>query len=451
MTELNLLGMLDELQKRYRDQFSFLQHEVGSFEAEMMQILDDIRDKEAERDETSKQLFQARKNLDSLEVEQQEEALDIVIHSLQQCLRQMLEVSSTNLDLRNGIQNRKQALLDQDPSLALSLEEFKLFEKNYKNTLATLPEIYKNTIIEAHNKLKEKLANILEIEHQLEKLPLPRPIQLLILQSYDKETGEICWVLPAPTRSEDLPDSFGAWMDEMESAFIRCIATLPVEKNTILDEVARNNWAGYRCITTLSEETDEVALAGKVQEHLGQTISEFWMYPDRLIQNQVMPSVVSLDWDFWSAGVNRTYNVEESLVEKPAEVEVPNPLFSKQDYLVWDRPLRVTAESLWTVSARRLRSLFMRLAAQGRIGKQGLPEADLLCGLPEPHRSAILARIEVLLQEELLISKVDPSGNQLFINPVKLTMIQDLINRDVTAFWAPIVQDEATNPIATAA
>jgi hypothetical protein len=46
MTELNLLGMLDELQKRYRDQFSFLQHEVGSFEAEMMQILDDIRDKE---------------------------------------------------------------------------------------------------------------------------------------------------------------------------------------------------------------------------------------------------------------------------------------------------------------------------------------------------------------------------------------------------------------------
>jgi len=52
---------------------------------------------EVERDETGKKLFQARKNLDRLEVEQQEEALEIVIHSLQQCLRQIQKVSDANL------------------------------------------------------------------------------------------------------------------------------------------------------------------------------------------------------------------------------------------------------------------------------------------------------------------------------------------------------------------
>jgi len=43
MTEVNSLGMLDELQKRYGNQSSFLQHEIASFEAEIARILDAIR------------------------------------------------------------------------------------------------------------------------------------------------------------------------------------------------------------------------------------------------------------------------------------------------------------------------------------------------------------------------------------------------------------------------
>ena len=98
----------------------------------------------------------------------------------------------------------------------------------------------------------------------------------------------------------------------------------------------------------------------------------------------------------------------------------------------------MSEDSAWTVSARRLRTLFMRLASQGRIGKDGICPEQILSGLPKEHAASFEKLFPALIETGVLRQEAANESYALSLNPERLDDVQDLITRDVTPFWMPV-------------
>jgi hypothetical protein len=81
----------------------------------------------------------------------------------------------------------------------------------------------------------------------------------------------------------------------------------------------------------------------------------------------------------------------------------------------------------------------VHFAAQGRIGKDGLLPEQVLNGLSKEHVTSF-EKLFPFLIESGVFHQEEANGKRLYsLNPDHLADIQDLINRDITPFWAPIV------------
>jgi hypothetical protein len=83
------------------------------------------------------------------------------------------------------------------------------------------------------------------------------------------------------------------------------------------------------------------------------------------------------------------------------------------------------------------------MIAKGKIGSEGVLFDTLWANLPEPHQEAMQAGLEALRQRGFFQETKTGDGSAMVsLNPQMLLEAQNLINRDITDFWATIVSPE---------
>jgi DNA helicase-2/ATP-dependent DNA helicase PcrA len=159
-----------------------------------------------------------------------------------------------------------------------------------------------------------------------------------------------------------------------------------------------------------------------------------------LSEGQVDPVVM----DLAVQSKKSTRSIEETKIEiiNPNGEILNNPLFKTQDIKGWERPLGAKRDNKRTFTARRLRTLVIRLATKGYIGKEGIDDQTILSGLTGTHLASFQTALPQLREIGILQTEGEENLGRLFLNPQHLNDVQDLINRDITPIWEPIVFEE---------
>jgi hypothetical protein len=89
--------------------------------------------------------------------------------------------------------------------------------------------------------------------------------------------------------------------------------------------------------------------------------------------------------------------------------------------------------------------MLIRMVARGGIGAALVSETALWENLPSPHKENLAAGVTRLIGEGLLsdFESEPDDGCRFGLNPEMLSEVQNLINRDVTPFWAGVIGSEA--------
>ena len=439
---------LTQFQENYQGQKANLDAIVSASEDELAQISSAFRELENQRLETNRRIYQTRQTINGFKIEQQEEMLDLIFREFNAFQHFMATYLEKNLEVREELQRQLEGLLIQDPMLEQALAEYHAFHTKTEIALQSIPPFYRKTFEQAVQKQALQLKPCLDLEEKLKILPDRSDVIVPIVLSVDKIHSQMFLAIPAAHPTENQDGRFSQRMDGLENAFLQFLSLLAKDLDWTLLEIERDVWAGFRCLTTLIEYTGQIPLRDAVQEYLEQRFIETWPFKN-LTPN---PQIAELDWDTWTIGQSRSGAVLDLIATLPEveevvtaveelrqPVETISRLFTEKDITAWERPLRVSEDSSWTVPARRLRTLMMRFAAQGRIGKDGLLPEQVLNGLSKEHVTSFEKLFPVLI-ESGVFRQEEASGRNLYsLNPDHLGDVQDLINRDITPFWTPLV------------
>ena len=350
-----------------------------------------------------------------------------------------------NLGVREELQQKLEGILAQDPTLERDLIEYHSFHEKADVALQSIPSYYRGLFERAIQQQVLRLKAALDLEEKLNLLPNRSDEIVPVIFTIDKDHSQMFWALPAAIRIEEQDNDFSQRMDGLENAFIQCLSLLAHDPDWTLLDIERVVWAGFRSLTTLVEYSGKIPIRDAVQEFLAQRFIETWPF-NGLIPN---PQVAELAWDTWLLGQPRSGAVlnlkavfpEETLLltePMPQPVETVLRFFNEKDITAWERPLRVTENSNWTVSARRLRTLLVRLASQGRVGKDGISSEYVMSGLSKEHLASFENLVPVLIENGVLRQEAIEGNTVFSLNPDHLEDVQDLINRDMTPFWVPL-------------
>ena len=200
----------------------------------------------------------------------------------------------------------------------------------------------------------------------------------------------------------------------------------------------------FRVLTTLFDYSGNEAIEQSCQETIGNSLPASWPFQGL----EPVLQITRVEWSLWQLGQERTGVLlvlpeeQPEIVAEPQKPFVSSGLFTERDIISWERPLRVTEDSAWSVQGRRLRTLLMRLIAQGRVGRDGLPAEQLSAGLPQQHAEALQLVLPELIEAGVLVEEPSQGiGQVVCLNPELLLIMQDLINRDVSAIWETLVED----------
>jgi hypothetical protein len=128
---------------------------------------------------------------------------------------------------------------------------------------------------------------------------------------------------------------------------------------------------------------------------------------------------------------------EIPVAENIPEEEIPGVWYRRADIESWNRPLKIATGSQWNQQARRLRTMLIRMIASGMVGGVWVDADQLTLGLPQTHAKALREGIARLVEVGVL--QPVNGDNRVTVNPSQIEEIQNLINRDTTEFWLPII------------
>lgn len=444
------LSQLDQVKQNYQRQQAHLEATVKASEAEVVEINATIRKLESQRDEANKRIYQTRLGEKGLKNDQQEEVLDLVFREFNTFQRFIAAYLEENFGVREELQRQLDGLLAQDPSLEHDLSNYHAFLEKQELAYQSLPAFYRKSFQQAVQLQVQRLKRCLDLETKLQAIPSGSKGIVPVVMTFDQRNSQMFWALPAATQTEGQDDTFSQRMDGLENAFIQFLTLLARDPDWTLLDIERGIWAGFRSLTTLVEYTGRIPVRDAVQEYLDRRLIETWPFKNLM----PVPEIAELDWDSWQLGQNRFGALLDLKAAKPVVTEEPVvevepvvistepvflPLFTQKDVVSWDRPLRVSEESAWTVSARRLRTLMMRLASQGRIGKDAIYLEQITRGLPKEHAMSFEKLLPTLIETGILCQDSFNGSTTYTLNPDRLADVQDLIIRDITQVWAPLV------------
>ena len=445
MNELRLLPeLIQELRVEFQKQRQQYNDRSQAVESEIKRIGNEIRRLETDQKKANQELYHLRRKKHSLDEKLREALLQQVV-THQQTGRQQLEAAiGQSLDVQEELQHQQHALLAADPALEKDLEDYRQFETSRKKAMQSAPAYYRSVLAEAHEKMRQRLQPLLEIEAQLAQLPTRLEVSLPLLLAVDDEQEQLFMALPLLAGDENQQNTGNRRMDAIENAVLQTSTMLASHPDWTILDIERSQWAGFRVLTTLFNYSGSTSIEQSCQETLFTHLPECWPFQgiDPILQ------ITRLDWDLWQIGQERTglllvmTESEPELITEFTEHARISDLFTERDLTSWERPMRVVEESAWTVQGRRLRTLLMRLVAQGRIGKDGLTMDQLTTHLPQKHADALLAVLPELIQTGILVESQSSQNNKtVSINPELLLDVQDLINREISVIWETLVED----------
>jgi hypothetical protein len=436
--------LLQETRGKFQQQGHKYEEQSQALESELDRIRKEIHRLEVDQKKANQQLYHIRRAMHSLDNEMHEALLQQMIIYLKTAQQQLAIAISQLLDVRKDLHQKRLAILAADPNLEKNLKDYREFESSRDKAMQSTPAYYRNVLAEAHEKMRQHLRPLLEIEDQLARLPAHYAVYLPFLLAVDDKQTQLFLALPVLAGDENRQDAGIQRMNAVENAILQTIAQLASHQDWTILDIERSQWAGFRVLTTLFEFSGNNSIEQSCLETMLMHLAECW--PFQGIDPE--PQITRIDWNLWQLGQERTGLLlvlperEPEFVREPTQSFHISGLFTVRDITSWERTLRVVEGSAWTVQARRLRTMLIRLIVQGFVGTACVPAEQLFIGLPQPHSGALRSALQGLIKAGILLEGPSEQGQKMVsINPELLPDIQDLINRDVSAIWEGLTED----------
>jgi hypothetical protein len=426
------------------DEINILRDQIAETMAKQEAVQAEIEQKQIELVQLDENLQQLQTELTRLEEREARlrEEVAAVYEALQEGSQELHSWFHSIADLKQ--EKARLKALGTDP-----MKLYKEYQKVSENLglLQELPESYQQQLMGYHADLKEKLEPYLVYKAQYQKLR-DKGCSLPVFIAADQETAQVVWIVPLPADLETLSEEFVPYFDEFLENSVNAILKINQHPDWFfadLEEEPRN-WQGFWALEMLLAYEGEGDHLEHAQELLSKILVEQSEHSTLFKQFPYQLELVELSSAAWQLGLNSKPLTSEKVVSDTRPlVQEQEPLsvrsqgwYTDEDLVSWERPLTVTSESNWTVQGRRLRTMLMNLIARGEIDGDGVPLEVLYASLPQPHADAIHIGINMLVSAEIL--RQQKSG-KVTINPDKLILIQNLINRDITPYLQAIINE----------
>lgn len=435
MSHRNFATELAALHTRHAGQVDALDRNLAKLDAEQSELTERIgelrRQREAITDEIAMCL--ARKE-DVLRIRPAEESV-----LFQERLGAGRELATGLADKWAHLQHlrgQRSGLLASDPALAAAFESYIEFEAAGEAALQGIPSWHQSALLAAHEELKARVQPLLAIRDAEAAVQVGLPLALpLAVTDLSGET-QICWVLP-----------FAAKVLSAGSE-AEAVSTLAADVVQGLERFARcEDW--YFLDTEVTAWGEHLALVATAEYTGATNLAEVTASLLTTELQAVMPSIeiqcFEMSAEVFEAGKGAPRAAEEepaAVPDSPSLEEQTEGWYRDTDLISWSRPLKVAEGSLWNHQARRLRTLLIRMVGRGIIGRDHVVLEQLIAGLPEPHRESIREGVTEMISGDVLLAQGGDSSDRqrVTVNPAFLEEVQSLINRDMTEFWASMLQ-----------
>lgn len=438
MTNDSLIHQLTGLQEGLVGDLDALDEGIAARSQEQSEILVQLEALRRRLEAIAAESSQLRSHRESMVSLHHRAEADVVLrefalsaHSLVAFCNRLAEVS--------GLRERRERLLRGDPDLAAAVQNYREFERDRDRLLSALPAFYRSSLLQEHDRLRERVGPLLEGESQETRLLEDMVATLPIVVVGDREQYMVHWLMPFSAVQSDAVMAQEDLKFDLVAAVMTAVEGLARSEEWYFAELETGSWAGYATMSALAEYRGKATLAESTRDALVADLR------DRLPGLQIEVAEISVPaWRYGlgllpaiEAGADEQQGREVPISEDVPEVETPGSWYRKADIESWNRPLKIVAGSQWNQQARRLRTMLMRMIVSGMVGGVWVDADQLTVGLPQSHAEALREGIGRLVEVGIL--QPVNGDNRVTVNPSQIEEIQNLINRDMTEFWLPII------------
>jgi hypothetical protein len=380
-----------------------------------------------------------------LEADYLQQEMAIIRASLDYSYKSFLQAGQFWATLTD-IRAKRQALLSQDPYLEDSLNDYQVLAERLERLLGELPPSYRDHLLAHHQELERRLTPYRELLQAETTLQYDQPVVLQVVVARGIEESYINWVIPFPADLDIWPVEYAHLLEKIATGLLNAIIGLAKKEDWHLENISTGDWLGYAALLTVAEYTGSKSIADLALTLLQDALTQQQLPGKISIEGQVIevPNAI------WQQGLAEVYPSfrEETDDQSQAQtvdyrplVEKTNGWYDEIDVKSWER--RMDTGSAWNEQARRVRTTLIRMVGRGKIGSDTIQLSQLWQNLPEPHQSQLHQGLAQLIERRLLLASDNTEQIEdmaVSLNPVMLTEIQSLINRNITDFWQSVLR-----------
>jgi len=458
MSESSLKSRLQQYAQEAAENNRRLDDALAALDGRISEVQDDIRrlhQEVARLEAERRERMRERALLD----ERRYEGLGALAQEALEESREALQAAAARVDAIKRLEQQRDAMLGADPELAERYVEYVAYEASGGAEAQRFSPSYRRALEECHRLLRERLTPYLDILKRLEDASRPQEMRVQIVFAHDAPDDEMHWILPlAPETRPDDPESLA----QVSQPFMARLTQINAQPEWYFAEILLDPWGAFLAVSALAEYRGEKAPAAWCEEWFTQGLAEAGLFEGVHWVVEVAPAPLAV----WPMGkpVLPAPSVEQAYVEPPlAEADLRdappiapnldvvrpkflgNNWFTPEDIAAWERPHRTSETSQWTTQGRRLRTMVMRLLAQGIVGESALAPDALWQGMPPEHAMALQRGIEKLAEEGLIVQRQGDGALSLSLSLEHADLIEELINRDVSPRLEPLINDPPTS------
>lgn len=456
------------LRQEYQRKHATARQDLENTQAEKLQVQREIQALQERLAQLGRDSTQIQRDLDDLnETFHQQEAylLESSLANSYQTFKGAAEFLAQLL----GLRTERQKMVEQDPELEDVLADFLALENQLTEVVSNLPKFYRKPLEDQHRQLDQRVRPYLELKQKEEALRYLPEVRLLVIVAPQLDSRKISWIMPIPAELVIAPPDQSDPLYHVGNGLLDAVVGLCMADQWHFDDFQLATWFGFTALIATAEydgdENQTTITEAALNKHL--TTSPL------LANLSISITVEQIDPVTWQIGLDGSRIVDtEQITDKEdlgtlsplkpettpkkigsSKVEgVTNGWYTGADVQNWERRVDTVANSNWNQQSRRLRTALIRLVANGKFDAEQVSFETLWQGLPSPHAELMRTGLEKLQSISLLnITSVENEAHNnraimVSLNSSLLPEIQNLINRDITDFWLPIISDE-TQPV----
>lgn len=448
MPERLLQNTLEQLDKQFVEAREIAEQKRRATELELAEIHAALSELEQRRQNCLADIDQVSDSLQSWAANLSAAQTQAVIGALQEGIDNLARLEKVAESLQD-LEGERQRLLADRPELKEAWQSYKE-NSTYltKSQVDNMPPVIQAAVLREAETIKQRVTPILELETKAQaRLESDQvAFHILIIREAANEL-KMLWVTPVLQSVLAMAGTGSAIAQDLLRALDNAVVELARAPEWIVEKATRQTIADLAALEVEALYTGTRPSREVVAELLRKQLVISPVF--QLAQPNI--HVVDIPWSMWNEAIRSIPDLASTSVKpsqgtsQPEEV-IPvtvnsSELFSNDDLRAWSA--KVAPGSEWGMSARRIRTLFMRLLAHGCVGETSLESTLLWQGLPEKHATAFEGLVPQLIEAELLLGNTtdDIKSITVAINPSHLQDIQSLINREPSAIWGTFIQN----------